>query len=241
MGFIHPQKLILCCADMDARPLFWTTAGGGRDGYEPGAAALVAGVLGRELVWAFRRWDRFRPALEAGEADAIWCGSAITAERRRVFDYSRPYAAFDEAVLVRADSPAAGPADLSGLRVGAIDGSTNMRLAESFTGARLRGFDGSSDDVFAEMVEALRAGEIDALVDDEPAFGGLEAGGEFRVAFVAPTANPWGAAIRKGNAEVREALDRGLARVIGDGRLAALWGRFFPRKPFPLETDRGPA
>src|SRR5205085_5554936 len=64
-------RLTLCCADLDARPLFWTEPDGTRDGYEPDAAACVAAALGLELVWEFRRWDRFAGALADGEVDAI--------------------------------------------------------------------------------------------------------------------------------------------------------------------------
>ena len=74
---VTPGRLSLCCADMDARPLFWTTDVG-RDGYEPGAAAVVAERLGLELRWRFERWDRFRDALQSGVVDAIWCGVAVT-------------------------------------------------------------------------------------------------------------------------------------------------------------------
>ena len=147
----------------------------------------------------FRRWDRFAGALADGEVDAIWCGSAITDERRKVFSYSRPYAAIDEAVLVRADSGIHSLADLRGRSVGAIVASTNMRLAESFGAAELVGFDGSSDDVFAEMVAAVESGAVDAMVDDEPAFGAQLASGAFRIAHVAETQNAWGAACRLGD------------------------------------------
>ena len=198
-GLVTEGVLTLCCADMDARPLFWTTSSGGRDGLEPAAARLAAEHAGLGLAWEFRRWDRFRSALEVGEVDAIWCGSAITEERRTVFDYSRPYAAFDEAVLVLSGSPIRSLDDLRGARVGAIVASTNMRLAETFGAAELVAFDGSSDDVFAEMIDAVRSGLIDAFVDDEPAFGGAVAGGEFRIAHIAETQNPWGAACRKGD------------------------------------------
>ena len=47
-----------------------------------------------------------------------------------------------------------------------------MRLAETFGAAELVAFDGTSDDVFAEMIDAVGSGDIDAFVDDEPAFGG---------------------------------------------------------------------
>jgi len=230
---VAPGRLTLCCADMDARPLFWTTEGGDRDGYEPAAAARVADALGVELVWAFHRWDRFAQALADGEVDAIWCGSAITPERRSIFRYSRPYAAFDEGLLVRADADIRSPDDLAGRRVGAIRSSTNLALARTFTGAELVEFDGTSDDVFAEMVEAVRSGAIDGFVDDEPAFGGLEASGDFRVAFVAATQNPWGAALRLDDAPLQAFVDEGIARAVASGALAAVWGRHLPHKLLP--------
>jgi polar amino acid transport system substrate-binding protein len=230
---VAPGALTLCCADMDAWPLFRTTADGGREGYEPEAAEAVCAALGVGLVWRFERWDRFREALEARRVDAIWCGSAITAERRKVFRYSRPYAAFDEGLLVRAESPIRSPADVAGRRVGAIRDSTNMALARTFAGAELVEFDGTSDDVFAEMVEAVRGGTIDGFVDDEPAFGGLEASGEFRVAFVAETQNPWGAALRLDDAPLQAFLDGGITRAVASGALGGVWARHFGRKPVP--------
>jgi polar amino acid transport system substrate-binding protein len=83
------------------------------------------------------------------------------------------------------------------------------------------------------MVEAVRAGVIDGFIDDEPAFGGLEATGEFRVAFVAPTQNPWGAAMRRNDAETRALVDRGLTAAIASGALAGEWARWFPEKAVP--------
>lgn len=233
----RPGCLTLACADLDARPLFWTDPDRSRHGYEPQAAECVAKAMGLRVHWQFLRWAQFPPALERGEVDAIWCGSAITEERRRVFDYSLPYAVFDEAVLIRRGEPIRGPADLAGRRVGAIAASTNMRLAERWPAGERVGFDGSSEDVFAEMVQALREGRIDALIDDEPAFGGLAADPRYEVAWVEPTRNAWGAAMRKGSEALRAALDEALVRVIADGSLATVWSRWFPDNAFPLPAE----
>jgi polar amino acid transport system substrate-binding protein len=230
---VRRGSLVLACADMDARPLFYTDPDGTRGGFEPAAAVAVAAELGLELVWTFLRWDRFRPALEAAAVDAVWCGSAITPERQRVFTYSRPYAAIDEAVLVRADSAIVDLAGLAGRRVGAIAASTNMRLAETFGAAELVAFDGSSDDVFREMIDAVADGTIDAMVDDEPAFGGITAGGAFRVAYVAETQNAWGAACRLGDTATAALIGEGIAAATASGALAAEWRRWFGTKRVP--------
>jgi polar amino acid transport system substrate-binding protein len=169
-----------------------------------------------------------RPALERGECDAIWCGAAITPQRRRVFAFTRPYAVFDEAVLVRAGDTVVGPDDLHGRRVGAIAESTNMALARTFAGAEPVAFDGTSGDVFAEMLDALRAGTVDAVVDDEPAFLGLR-DPTLTVAFSCRTRQRWGAALRPGDDELREAIDGALARI----DLRAVWARWLDPLPFP--------
>jgi polar amino acid transport system substrate-binding protein len=232
---LSPGRLTLCCADLDARPLFWTDPDGRRHGYEPAAAALVAGRLGLEVAWVFRRWADFVPSLHRGECDAVWCGQAITPARREQVAFTRPYARFDESVLVRRFDDVRRPGDLDGRRVGAIAGSTNMALAETFPGVETRAFDGTSDDVLAEMVTALRDGEIDAVVDDEPAFLGLGPETGVRIAFTVPTANAWGAALRHGDDDLREALDGVLDDVVRSGRLRDIWERTLPLLDWPLD------
>lgn len=231
---IVPGTLTLCCAALDARPLFWTERDGARHGYEPAAAELVAAELGLALSWVFRRWADFLPALERGECDAVWCGQAITPARRERVAFTRPYATFDESVVVRACDDVRAPEGLVGRRIGAIAGSTNMALAESFPGAETRSFDGTSDDVFAEMLTALREGEIDAVVDDEPAFLGLGPSDGVRIAFTVPTGNAWGAALRRGQDDLREALDEAVDRVTGGGALRTAWERWLPTLAWPL-------
>jgi ABC-type amino acid transport substrate-binding protein len=232
---IVPGTLTLCCAALDARPLFWTAPDDTRHGYEPAAAALVAAELGLSVEWVFRPWADMIPTLERGECDAVWCGQAITPARAESVDFSRPYAVFDESIVVRSCDDVARPDDLDGRVVGAIAGSTNMALAETFPGATTRGFDGTSEDVLAEMLLALRDGEIDAVVDDEPAFVDLPDGGPVRLAFTVPTRNAWGASLRRGHDDLRAALDDALERITGGGALRAAWERWLPALAWPLD------
>ena len=230
-ALVTPGALTLCCSDMAAPPLFWTEADGARHGYEPGAAEAVAESMGLELVWIFRQWADFPRALADGECDGIWCGSAITPERECRFLYTRPYAVFDESVVVRAGDAVGAASDLRGRRVGAIAGSTNMALAETFEGAHCVPFDGVTDDVLGDMLRALQIGEVDAVVDDDVAFLGIERTyPDVRVAFTVATRNFWGCALRLGDEELKGALDHAIAQA----DLPAVWRHWLPTLAYPL-------
>jgi polar amino acid transport system substrate-binding protein len=232
------QPLRLICVDLPAPPLFDKAAPDGtRSGYEPSAAEAVATKLGRRVQWVVTTWSDMIPAVSDGRGDAIWCGQGITAERAAVVDFTRPYAIFDESVLVRSDAGIAEPSDLTGLRVAAIAGSTNMALAETFPGAITVAFDGATDDVFGDMVSALRAGEVDAVVDDDVALVPLGNQSDLKVAFTVATRNRWGIAVAKGNRGLRAELDGALQEAIADGSLERVWKQWMPDLPFPLHDE----
>jgi polar amino acid transport system substrate-binding protein len=232
---LSAEPIRFVCIDADAMPLFGKSRAGVREGYEPAAAALVAETLGRPLEWVFKPWVEMVPAIDAGEGDAIWCGQGITDERRERVDFTRPYAVFDESLLVLAGSGIGSAADLTGKRLAAIAGSTNMALAETFEGASPVAFGGESDDVFGEMIGALRAGDVDAVVDDDVAFLAIAEDPDFEIAFTVPTRNEWGVAVPKERPELRDELDGALAEVMRDGRLEACWESWLPGLAYPFE------
>jgi len=233
------QPLRLICVDLPAPPLFDKAAPDGtRSGYEPSAAETMAAKLGRSVQWVITTWSDMIPAVNDGRGDAIWCGQGITAARAAVVDFTRPYAIFDESVLVRSDASIVEPTDLPGLRVAAIAGSTNMALAETFPGAITVAFDGATDDVLGDMVSALRTGVVDPVVDDDVALVPLGDQSDLKVAFTVATRNRWGVAVAKGNHELRIELDAALQEAIADGSLKRVWKQWMPDLPFPLHDER---
>lgn len=231
------QPLRLICVDLSAPPLFdKADPDGTRRGYEPSAAETIAAKLGRPVEWVVTSWGDMIPAVNDGRGDAIWCGQGITDERAALVDFTDPYAVFDESLLVRADTEITTAADLAGRRVGAIAGSTNMALAETFPGVVPVAFEGT-DDVFGDMIAALRAGTIDGLVDDDVALVPVGDEPDLKIAFTIATRNRWGVAVAKGNHGLREEINAAMRASVADGSLERAWTQWMPNLTFPLHAD----
>ena len=229
------EPLRLVCSDLEAPPLFRSSGGEqARVGFEPDVGRAVAAAADRPLVWVFRPWAEMLPSVVSEDGDGVLCGQGITDQRLQVVDFTRPYAVFNESVLVRPDSGIVSAADLSGRRVGAIAGSTNMTLVETFAGAHPVPFSGASDDVFGEMLAALRTGSVDAVVDDDVALVPLADAADLTVAFTVETRNHWGIAVAKHRPQLRAELDQALDGLVNDGSLRGIWERWMPTLPFPF-------
>lgn len=231
------KPLRLACIDADAPPLFTRhDPVAGRQGYEPAVAELIADRLGRRVEWAIMPWAELLPAVTRHDVDAVLCGQGVIASRLEQVDFTRPYGIFHEGVLTRRGETVTGPHGLRGQRVAAIAGSANMALAETFDGAIVVPFGGQSDDVYAEMLAALAAGQVFAVVDDDVVFVPLgESHPRFELSFVVKTANRWAIGVAKDRPEIRRELDTALADVIADGRLRAVWKSWLPTLDYPFD------
>lgn len=222
------------CADLPAPPLFWKDATGYRHGYESDVARQLGATLKRAFQFEYQNWGDFYPALDAGKGEVILCGQGISEYRKTLADFTEPYAVFDEAVMVLAGSAITCAADLVGKRVGAIDKSINMALAETFTGCICVPFSGDTDDVLADMVRALREGTIDAFVDDDVALVPLADEADLDIAFVVKTQNKWGMAVKKGNPEWLAEVNGALATLKATGALKVTWEKWMPGLAYPF-------
>ncbi len=228
------RRLKIVCAALDAKPLFWTEKNGSRYGFEPDVAQLVFAEAGLDFDWVFLPWSDFLPSVADGRMDGVWCGQGIIPERLKVLDFTDPYAVFNESVIMRAGEAVPTREGLAGKRVGAIANSANMRLAKTFNDVILVAFDGDSDDVFGDMVGALRAGKIDAVVDDDVALIPIAEALDIDMAFTVETRNPWGIGVRKGSDELRESINAAIASIKIDGRLETIWTKWVPELQYPF-------
>ena len=87
-------------------------------------------------------------------------------------------------------------------------------------------------DFFKEMIDALSNGEIDGIVDDEPAFGGTIQDPKFKIAFTVETKNAWGVAIQKDNFSLKEKIDKALNNIHQNRIHKKIWLKNFTI-PYP--------
>lgn len=228
------NTLKVVCCDIYAPPLFESDSTGYRTGYESDVARLIAKELNLETEFTYENWSDFYPAIDANRGDILLCGQGISDYRKTLGDFSQPYAIFDEAVMVLQGSPITTAEDLAGKRIGAIENSINMTLAESFEGSITVPFSGASDDVLADMVSALRTGTIDAFVDDDVALVPLAAQDDLAIAFTVKTQNEWGIAVKKGHIEWLTKINTALENVKSNGELEKLWNHWMPSLDYPF-------
>ncbi|MEO0532471.1 MAG: ABC transporter substrate-binding protein [Cyanobacteria bacterium P01_A01_bin.123] len=230
---LESGKLTIGASDFDARPMTYVEDGQ-RLGYEIDVARAVCAKLALDPVWINLPMMAFYTTLQAEKCDVVWFNQAITPERQGHSRFTRPYGLFDEAIIVRADSDIHSAADLKGLKLGGLADSTNIELGEQFEGVELVPFPGS-DQVLPEMLAALRAGEIDALVDDELVLiTAAEADPSLRIGFTVETRHPFAIALRPDSEPLLNTLNQTLDQLEADGTLGKLWEQWIPWRPFPF-------
>ena len=176
-----------------------------------------------------------------GQFDTVAAASTITKGRENTVDFSDPYYEAQQALLVPEGSDIASPADLSGVIVGAQDGTTGEAYANDETDAgEVRGFPEGPN-----AITALVNGQVDAVVIDQPvAVDAVEKQEGVAIAAEIPTEELYGFAVAPDNDALREAINEALAMLKEDDTIQELYQKYFNSSPpasiegtNPLLTD----
>ena len=179
------------------------------------AAAKEAGF---EVEFKNVAWDGIFAGLEAGKYDAICSSVTITDERKATMDFSLPYLKVRQALVVPKDSAAKSLADMKGKTVGAQISTTGH-----FAIKKVEGVNAKSYDEIGLAMEDLFNGRIDGVVCDDPvaslyALQKADYAAKLKVAAVLETGDElYGVAVKKGNKEVLDLLNKGIEAVQAKG------------------------
>ena len=104
-----------------------------------------------------------------GEVDIIIATMTITPQREEIIDFSIPYDAAGQALLVKSNSKITSISDLAGQNVGVIWGTTaEKNLLNLVPTANILGFK-----TYADAYIALKNGQINAITSDDTILSGF--------------------------------------------------------------------
>ena len=153
----------------DAFPPMGFRAEGSQDivGFDIDLAKEVAKRMGVEVELRPVEWDGILMSLKKGDIDVIWNGLTITEQRQKEINFTDPYLANDQIIVVQKDSPINSKADLAGKTVGLQMGSTseNALNKDPEVVKSLKDVRKFENNTLALM--DLSAGRVDAVVVDE--------------------------------------------------------------------------
>ena len=197
-------------------------------GYDIDLMNAVAENLGLTAEYQDTSFDTIFRDVASGQFDIAAAASTITPGRQKVIDFSDPYFAADQALVVAEGSDIAGVEDLAGTVVAAQDATTGEAYANEETDAsEVRGFPEGPD-----AITAVTTGQVDAAIIDLPvAAEALEKQGGIEIAAEIPTDELYGYAMSKDNPELVDAVNGALKELKDDGTVADLYQEYFGVDP----------
>lgn len=163
----------------------------------------------------------------AGECDVAAAGMTINRLRAAAIDFSRPY--FNSGlVLMARRKPRLKTGDIAGLRVGAVAGTTGQEYARA-RGWTLKAYENSVTEL-----GALRTGQVDVLVQDDPVVRYWltdQANADFTIVAGLRTRERYGFAVRKAR---NPALLRLIDEVIAASRRDGAYRRSYEKWMGPM-------
>lgn len=192
-------------------------------GYDVMMAKHIAEKLGYDLEIVKLDWDSLVPAVQSGTVDCVIAGQSITSDRLAMVDFTIPYYYASIISLVKADGPYANATDVAGL-AGAT--ATSQQNTVWYDVCLPQVPDANilpAQESAPAMLVALSSGKCDLVVTDMPTGkAALVAYPDFKLLDFTDTDGQFavseeeiniGISLKKGNTELKEAIDGVLAEM----------------------------
>ncbi len=158
-------------------------------------------------------WDGIFAGLAAGKYDAICSSVSITEKRKKAMDFSEPYFEVNQVLIVPKNSPVTSLEQLKGKKVGGQIGTTGYFAIKKADGVIAKSYD-----EIGLAMEDLKIGRIDGVVCDSPVaanYALIKYKDSLKIAETLKTDEKeyYGFAVKKGNREVLDLINKGIAAV----------------------------
>ncbi|GFM82315.1 cystine transporter subunit [Pseudomonas cichorii] len=208
-------------------PFSFVDENGKLTGFEVELSEALAKELGVKAKVQPTKWDGILAALESKRLDLVINQVTISDERKKKYDFSQPYTISGLQALTQKknEDTIKTPQDLAGKKVGVGLGTNYEQwIKANVPTAIVKTYD---DD--PTKFQDLRVGRIDAILVDRLA--ALEIAAKTKDAFGVAGApfsrQESGIALRKGEPELLDAINKALDKLRADGTLGKLSQKYF--------------
>lgn len=195
------------------------------EGFEVDLMKKISEELDLKLTYEVSLWKDILRKVQEGNLDAICSAATVTPERKLYLDFSEPYLSFRLCAVTNKENEISS---LEHLKTKTI-GVRKATEAEEFIKSYLKESKVILSDTNDELYQMLNNEKIDSLIDDSPIAGGfLRLNNNLKVAFFLPdTKSEYAIAIKKGNEDLKNLLDKILSELKINGFWLSLYDKWF--------------
>lgn len=209
------------------RPFSFHGDGGTGDltGYDVEIIQAVADKLDLEVDFKETQWDAIFAGLDAGRFDVIANQVTINDDRKASYLFSEPYTVSPGVIVVAEDDDSISSFDDLQGKTTAQSLTSNWNDLAKESGANVEGVEG-----WAQAVELLRQGRVDATINDKLTFLDYEKTNSptgLKIAAETEDAGEQAFVFTKDKKSLVEAVDAALEELRADGTLAEISDKYF--------------
>ncbi|MDR2422578.1 MAG: ABC transporter substrate-binding protein [Deltaproteobacteria bacterium] len=199
-------------------------------GFDVEAINWIAERLGFTVRHQPMEWDSIITSLKDKKIDLVASGLSITAERAAQIAFSEPYWKVEQLVLVRKDSDLTVEGVLTGgLKIGVQQGTSEAKAMEDSNGSNGRNYELSAYSSAELAASDVVNGRIAAVVlNDAPAGEVIKHLAVKSIGDAGIPSEQFAYGVNKDNAELLEALNRGLTLLTKDPYWEVLKAKYKP-------------
>ncbi len=189
-------------------------------GFDVEVARYVAKELGySEVEFKQSPSAQRETLLQSGQVQMIFATYSITDDRKKKISFAGPYFIAGQGLLVRADNTdITGPETLNGKKLCSVTGSTPAEKIKTDYAQQVQL---QELDTYSKCVEALSAGQVDAVTTDDVILAGFAAQeqykGKLKTVGKPFTEERYGVGIKQGDTELCTKINTALEKMVSDG------------------------
>ncbi len=203
-------------------------------GFDVDLARAIADEMGVTLKVKSVAWESIIPSLKAGDFHILVSAMTITEDRAKEIDFTCAYYNSSQAILVKKGNPkninSVEDLNDSSIIIGVQTGTTSDIFA---TDHLTQAADIKRYEQFTLALQALDAGEVDAVLGDLPVVAYASQTGQVNGEVVGTFGTPeyFGIGIKKGETRLYNAVTDALKELFSNGKYAQIYKKWFGINP----------